>query len=366
MQALNRFTNFRNVFRFTKTGALIVVIAFISSCMATYKQALTDYQKKYNDAADITPDYSLLKYWAAHPALQDPSDSIPAGLSEVLKEKEADVFFLHPTTFTQKRKQTHLPNASVEDASINAKTDLTSILYQASVFNADCRVFAPRYRQAHISMFYTEDTATAKQAFELAYLDLKTAFEYYLEKENNGRPIIIASHSQGTMHAGRLLKEFFESKPLSSQLVVAYLWGMPLPPHYFSALSFCDDSLQTGCFTGWRLFKKGFYPEWVKKEGEINLVSNPITWKQDTSWIAPVHHVGAVLFDFQQLRSNTQEAQIHRGIVWTNKPRLPFGFLYNPKNYHAGDINMFYGDIRKNIHSRIQSFIQNNNIKKPQ
>ncbi|MBU6158901.1 MAG: DUF3089 domain-containing protein [Bacteroidetes bacterium] len=352
--------------RITKTGLLIIVIAFISSCMASYKQALPDYQKKYNDAVDSVPDYTRLKYWAAHPALRDPSDSIPAGLSEVSGEQEADVFFLHPTTFTEKRKQFNLTNASIEDASINAKTDLTSILYQASVFNADCRVFAPRYRQAHIGMFYTADTSTAKEAFKLAYLDIKTAFEYYLERENNGRPIIIAAHSQGTLHAGRLLKEFFESKLLTSQLVVAYLWGMPLPPHYFSAIKYCSDSLATGCFTGWRLFKKGYYPDWVKKEKEISLVSNPITWQQDTNWIAPVHHVGSVLYDFQKLRANTQEAQIHHGIVWTNKPKVPFGFLYNPKNYHAGDINMFYGDIRKNIRARIKAFNRNKGIKKPQ
>jgi hypothetical protein len=163
-----------------------------------------------------------------------------------------------------------------------------------------------------------------------------------------------------------LLKEFFESKLLSSQLVVAYLWGMPLPPQYFSAIKYCSDSLATGCFTGWRLFKKGYYPEWLKKEREISLVSNPISWQQDTNWIAPANHIGSVLFDFDKLRAHTQEAQIHQGIVWTNKPKIPFGFLYNPKNYHAGDINMFYGDIQKNICTRIQAFIRNKDIKKPQ
>ncbi len=41
-------------------------------------------------------------------------------------------------------------------------------------------------------------------AFDLAYEDLKTAFENYLKHYNKGRPIIIASHSQGSLHALRL------------------------------------------------------------------------------------------------------------------------------------------------------------------
>jgi len=56
---------------------------------------------------------------------------------------------------------------------------------------------------------------------ELAYQDVKTAFEYYLKNWNQDRPIIIASHSQGSVHAQRLLKEFFEDKPLAKQLVAA-------------------------------------------------------------------------------------------------------------------------------------------------
>jgi hypothetical protein len=43
---------------------------------------------------------------------------------------------------------------------------------------------------------------------------VKTAFLYYLQHYNNGRPIIIASHSQGATHGKRLLKEFFDGKEL--------------------------------------------------------------------------------------------------------------------------------------------------------
>ena len=147
-------------------------------------------------------------------------------------------------------------NANIDDSKINSKTDKESILYQATVFNKYCRIFAPRYRQANLDAFYTKNKKAANAALDTAYQDVKNAFEYYLKHYNNGRPIIIASHSQGTWHAGRLLKEFFEGKPLQKQLVCAYIIGLPVFTNYFSELKPCEDSTSTGCFVSWRTFRR--------------------------------------------------------------------------------------------------------------
>ena len=47
----------------------------------------------------------------------------------------------------------------------------------------------------------------------------------YLKKYNNGKPIIIAGHSQGSAHLVTLLKEFFDGKNLKKKLIAAYLPG---------------------------------------------------------------------------------------------------------------------------------------------
>jgi hypothetical protein len=47
-------------------------------------------------------------------------------------------------------------NADVNDADMNQKVDESTILNQASVFNGSCRVYAPRYRQAHYHAFVTK------------------------------------------------------------------------------------------------------------------------------------------------------------------------------------------------------------------
>jgi len=69
-------------------------------------------------------------------------------------------------------------------------------------------------RQANLKAFHTLDRSAADKAFDLAYEDIKTAFEFYLKNHSHGRPIIIASHGQGTLYPRKLLKEFFENKML--------------------------------------------------------------------------------------------------------------------------------------------------------
>ena len=329
---------------------LIAVAA--SSCSDKYQSYISRYHFASQDGK---PDYASLNYWAAHPWKKDPSDSISKSLLPEVKDSSADVFFLHPTTYTTKRK-TKRPNASIDDDYINAKTDFSSILYQASVFNGSCRVFAPRYRQAHISNFYKKDKQAADGAFSIAYADIKEAFEYYLQHWNNSRPIIIAAHSQGSLLAERLLKEFFEDKPLKNKLVVAYILGWPVPKDYFSSLEMCKDSLQTGCICSWRTLQKGYIPGYLKNERGNSFVTNPLTWTTGTEYAPRELNKGSVLTKFNKVYKKTTDAQISNGLLYVHKPKFPWSFLYRSRNYHIGDINLYYLNIRENVKQRIKSF----------
>src|SRR5262245_33968098 len=114
----------------------------LQACSNKYEAFRGNYQFKSKNGS---PDYSDLKYWAAHPLKWDPSDSVPRPLRGDAVDSTVDVFFIHPTTYTDRKKG---DNADIDDDYLNAKTDYSTILYQASVFNGQCRVFAPRYRQA--------------------------------------------------------------------------------------------------------------------------------------------------------------------------------------------------------------------------
>lgn len=301
------------------------------------------------------PDYTRSEYWAAHPEKRDLSDTIPKPLRNRDREKVADVFFLHPTTYTEGMIPGFL-NAPIDDSAINNKTDRTSILYQASAFNERARVYAPRYRQAHISMYSEKDTIKRNQVFDLAYQDIKTAFLQFLQ-QNKGRPIVIASHSQGTTHAIRLLKEFFDGKPLSKQLVCAYTVGMDIKKNEFTTLRLCKDTGATGCFLSWRTFRKDYDASWANRKDTSIAVINPVTWSTGNEIASSVLHKGAVLFNMKRIFSQTHETQAEGSGVWVSKPKFPGSFLINTKNYHAGDINLFYVDIRDDLSRRLDAYL---------
>ena len=337
---------------FTIAILLMAIIGF--SCSTSYYKNISGSKVTKTDGE--APDYSNMEYWAAHPLKHDPSDSISSGIHDAYRDSAVDVFFLHPTTFTDEKRIDEL-NASLTDDSLNAKTDYSSILYQASVFNADARIYAPRYRQAHIGMYFYKDSAKAKQAFELAYSDVRAAFVYYLDHYNQGRPIIIASHSQGTTHAKRLIKEFFDGQTLKNRLVVAYLVGIYVDKNQFQTIPVCIDSLQTGCFVSWRTFRRDFEgPQYISLEPPTATVVNPLTWTTDTTLAPRSMNKGAVLYKYNKVFPHTNNAQVKGNILWISKPKFPGGALYNSKNYHVGDINLFYMNIRQDIRRRISLF----------
>jgi hypothetical protein len=335
-------------------GLIATLLSFIGAGCSSKVTSYTG-EKAFKSETGI-PDYGNLDYWAAHPNKWDPGDTIPAAIQGVSKEKVADVFYLHPTTLTGEREE-GITNASIDDPQINYKTDHTAILYQASVFNERARVFAPRYRQAHIGMYGEKDTVKQRAAFELAYQDIKKAFEYYLQNENKGRPIIIASHSQGTTHSTRLIKEYFDNKPLRNQLVCAYLVGMGVKKNSYQTIPVCQDSISVGCFTSWRTFRYDYTDGWATRDDTTIAVVNPITWKTTNEIIERTMHQGAILYNLKKVYQQTHETQAEGGALWITRPKFPGSFLYTSKNYHAGDINLFYVDIRKDVSRRIDNFL---------
>jgi hypothetical protein len=317
--------------------------------------------KTYKPAGEVlpytNPDYSQLKNWAAHPDILDESDRRPEGDTIGHFLFDADVFFLHPTTYTGSEKSHKHWNAPLNDHKLDKKTNEGTIRFQASAFNHAGRVFAPRYRQAHLHAYFTTDKKSARKAFDFAYDDIKLAFEYYLKYHHNNRPIIIASHSQGTTHAIRLIKEYFDQKPLKPKLVAAYLLGMPVRKNEFNSILPCQDSTDTGCTISWRTFKKDYTLKEADQKATI-LVTNPISWTLDHRYVPKSQNKGTLLYKFDKIYPNLVDAQVSDNILWASKPKFRGSIFLRTKNYHPADVNFYYFSIRDNAVLRVKSFIQ--------
>ncbi|MFN7279066.1 MAG: DUF3089 domain-containing protein [bacterium] len=340
-------------FVFVFQFAMIIIIA-TTSCGTHTKMPIA-----YPYNVSIVPNYDDPQNWAALPFLKDNADSISAAFEGDVNEDMCDVFFLYPTSFTEERFRS-VSNSAIDDTVINSKTDNSSILYQASVFNGVGRIYAPRYRQAHIYRYYDKGP-NQLPAFELAYQDVKRSFLKYLRDWNNGRPIVIAAHSQGTTHAVRLVKEMMDGHELGNKIIYMYLIGMPVKKREFKEIRPCESDSSNNCFYSWRTFRKGYTNDYTNINETSIHVTNPVDINNSSGWTGPSLKREAILWKFNVAYKNAHSTRVMGDMLWISRPRFKGGIVgVFIKNYHAGDINLFYGDIRNDIRKRLKIVLQGN------
>ena len=301
-------------------------------------------------------DYSKPENWAALPTIQDNADWTPNGLTNGQDTALVDVFFIHPTTDVTGFKG----NAEIDNKNINKQTDNFPIKYQASVFNGSCKVYAPRYRQAALNNFFTKNSDNSKQAFNVAYADVRDAFKYYLEHYNNGRAIIIAGHSQGSKHAQRLLQEFFDGKPLQKKLVAAYVIGFPTKENQFQYLKVAEDSTTVGGIISYSTFGQDSKIATVVPEYSGAISVNPLNWKTDRMFVSGNENKGSLSKKSEEIIHTIFGAKNGNGILEIQKPQEGGFTPMVMKNYHLYDYSLFYINIRENVALRITKYFEQN------
>ena len=327
------------------TGIFFLII--LGSCKSIY---VTQTFNKRN--TPIAPDYNLESSWAILPSKYPKNFKKYA--SDNIDTLQADVFFIYPTLNTSKKDGRW--NVPVNDSEQKNKVLNSSVLFQASAFATSGKMYVPYYRQAHYRSFNKKYKPEGDLALSLAYKDVKNAFETYLKKYNNNRPIIIASHSQGSLHAIQLLKDFFDEKPLQRRLIAAYIPGMRVKPNKFKMIRPMGAPDQTGGFVSWNTFKKGNYPKnknWYKG----SVTTNPITW--DESKITELNQHKGFLYSNGKMYTKALKIEVTDGLVWSTNPKFPLRFFMSfIKNYHVGDINLFWQDVKENSELRTKKWFK--------
>lgn len=302
------------------------------------------------------PDYSKERYWAAMPHFSDPADLTPVPwIVEGQDSAVVDVFYIHPTTINHKYRNW---NHDLTDQRINRRVDKWPIRHQASIFNGVARVFAPRYRQANYEAFMALDDSSSIRALALALGDVITAFEYYMAHHNNGRPFIIAAHSQGTFHAMRLVASRIDGSDRAKRMVAAYLVGMPVSDTLFTGIPPCTTATQTRCFLSWNTMKRNNYPDFYDDFYEDAVCINPINWTTDTTYAPRSEHLGVVAHKFNKVVEQRFGARVRDHVLWVDPVNLPgIPFTRFKKNWHVADYNLFWVNVRRNLEERVSAFL---------
>lgn len=298
------------------------------------------------------PNYGQESSWYALPWRKDIADTVPKGCSipENQQNAKADVFYVHPTMYFRGATW----NADINNKKVTRKTEV-AVQHQATVFNAHARVFVPKYRQAVLKSFFNKQKG--QKPLDLAYEDIKAAFEYYLKNWNNGRPIIIAGHSQGARHAAHLLKDFFEGKSLQKQLVVAYTIGFPIKDNEITQIPFGVNEKQIGCYITWNTLLWGANSVAQQKIYDSVPCVNPLTWKNNSEHAADSLNKGGVTFKRFEVIANACDAQVQGNVLWIHKPKHKHFFRLG-KSYHLFDVNLFYMNLRENVGVRIEEYLK--------
>ena len=155
-------------------------------------------------------NYSESYNWIVHPDTLDLGKFLPQKTQISATRSDVAVFFIHPTTYINRNNWNQPPN----DPEANEILRKRILVNQASIFSACCEVYVPRYRQATLSSFAALNYNKVN-AFSVAYKDILNSFKYFDENFRKKRPFIIASHSQGSMHAVKLLNNLKPFKALT-------------------------------------------------------------------------------------------------------------------------------------------------------
>ena len=245
---------------------------------------------------------------------------------------------------------------------------------QASAFNETGEVWAPRYRQATFGAFLTTQ-ANAAKARDLAYHDVAAAFDAFVAQAGD-RPIILAGHSQGSLHLVRLLREKIAGKPIQKRIVAAYVIGWPVSRTTdvpALGLPECRTAEQAGCILSWQSFAEPADPSLVldaydasstidgkPRRGTPMICTNPLTGMPDAT--APATANLGTLFPSADLtRATIEPGRVAarcdpRGILLIGNPPSLGGYVLPGNNYHVYDYSLFWANVRADAARRLATF----------
>ncbi len=309
------------------------------------------------------------------PAFADTESDLTTGADATTAADVSDfaVFFIHPTSYLSRDNW----NAPVGDE----EAERIARIYvrgMASPFNTASEIWAPRYRQATMGAFLT-DAPEAEQALDAAYADVLEAYLYFLESIDADTPIVLAGHSQGSLHLLRLLREEVKASPDADRLVAAYAIGWPISVEFDLpelGLDACATAAQTGCLISWSSFAEPADPSSVietyasstafdgnlRGESQI-LCTNPITGTFGGEALASAN-LGTLVPDDTMSKGELVQGSVparcdDRGLLLIGDPPDLGSYVLPGNNYHVYDIPLFWANTQADVTRRVGAFGQN-------
>ena len=280
-------------------------------------------------------------------------------------DKNADVFFVCPTVYfgSDDSYNMELTDEDTKESFLGATN------MEKGIYDADSRFFAPYYSQVGFNV-YSMGSSDSEQYFELAFDDVKSAFEYYYENCNDDRPIILAGFSQGSDMCIRLLKECFKDKDRQDQLIACYAIGWRITDEEikeYPQLKFAEGESDTGVIISFNSEAENIDDSLMIPKGIKTLSINPLNWKTDSTISDKSLNLGACFTNYdgkiEKEINNLTGAYIDdvRGalkVTDVTPEEYPAGIdIFEEGIYHLYDYQFFYRNLQNNVQTRINSYL---------
>ena len=308
-----------------------------------------------------TPDYSQKSSWYQIPEIT----------------KDVDTFYILATEYMGFNEGA--PNYAAMDEPEMVEGAPIQYAMNASAFEESTNVFLPFYRQSSLKYageVWRRDGNIDAAISGIPYEDITAALDYYFENYNNGRPFILASHSQGSAISKLVLKKYFKEHPeYYSRMVAAYVIGYAVTKDDFAAnphWKFASGESDTGVIISWNTEGKGNVENNVKTcvlyPNAISI--NPLNWKLDDTYAPASENLGSLVLNEEQTQfvigDVGADAQVipERGVILTNAQIEPMPpelaavatEFFGPDGRHESDYTFYYNNIKANVAKRIATF----------
>ncbi len=280
-----------------------------------------------------------------------------------------DVFFLYPTSWS---RQPGTPlYCEMDNKSMHEGANLM-LKMEASAYKPVANLYAPYYRQVDAKWALDYPLEDMEEYFAgVPYTDAVAAFEYYLKHYNNGRPFILAGHSQGSAVTKCILKYYMPKHPeVYKRMVAAYVIG------YFVAeeelkdyphLKFAQSADDTGVIVSWNVEAPNMkIVNPLAPAGSISI--NPISWSLGTETAPASKNMGSLIYNQAtgtlKRINNLADAKVNkeRGTVECSSVDIEtygsgLSGLFPRGVYHMNDYGFYYYNLRQNVANRIEKYM---------
>ncbi len=346
--------------RFLAKPTIILITLILTLCLSSIFAGCVK-EKVKTATKKGTTDYSLAAHWMSLPATVKP----------------VDVFYLYPSAW-HKTKPSE-PNICEIDNPMMLKGANVAFARQATAFETVGNVYAPYYRQDDAATTLALPLEEQQKVVEgIPATDSIAAFDYYIKHFNNGRPFILAAHSQGSNVMLFLLSKYMKENPdVYKRMIAAYVIGYSVTDKYLADnphLKFAEGPNDTGVIVSYNTEAPG-----LKVENPVVTpgakVINPINWTLTEQLATAEENLGSIMLNpdgtvvldkdgnFTRVM-NYADARIDktRGTLICStadvealSPGKPGGF---PRGvYHTFDYPFYYFNIRENASNRTKTFL---------